>query len=306
MTTGARYHVEHVTRYVYLERVSTSQHLAYLRPRSLPSQRVLSHTLTIDPAPASRGERIDYFGNTVAHFTVLTPYVELRATSRSLVEVSPRARPVNLDSSPAWEDVRDSLRFQSGDAFDEAMELVCPSPFVETEQEIADLARLAFTARRPLLSAALELTRLIHHEFDFDPTATTVTTPVTRVLEGRKGVCQDFAHLELACLRSLGLSARYVSGYLLTDPPPGQPRLVGADASHAWLSIYCPGQGWVDLDPTNNLVPDVRHITLAWGRDYGDVSPLRGVVLGGGTEQELHVGVSVTPVDSQAAPATSD
>ena len=138
----------------------------------------------------------------------------------------------------------------------------------------------------------------IHREFTFDPGATTITTPVTRVLAERRGVCQDFAHLQIGCLRSLGLPARYVSGYLLTDPPPGQPRLVGADASHAWLSVCCPRLGWVDLDPTNDVLPSQRHVTLAWGRDYGDVSPLRGVVLGG-RAHTLHVGVSVTPAEEE-------
>jgi transglutaminase-like putative cysteine protease len=202
---------------------------------------------------------------------------------------------MNPYASPPWEAVRDALAYHAGDPFDPATELVCPSPYVAVDLELAQFAGAAFTPGRSLLAAAVDLMWRIHDEFVFDATATTITTPVTRVLTQRRGVCQDFAHFQIACLRSLGLSARYVSGYLLTDPPPGQPRLVGADASHAWLSVYCPVEGWVDLDPTNNLVPELRHVTLAWGRDYSDVSPLRGVVLGG-AEQSLHVGVSVTPV----------
>ena len=209
--------------------------------------------------------------------------------SHSVVEVSPREDVVDPDASPAWEDVR------SDDGFNVASEFRYPSPYVEPAPALAAFALESFTERRPLVAAAVALMHRIHDEFKFDPGSTTITTPATRVLEERHGVCQDFAHLEIACLRSLGLPARYVSGYLLTDPPPGQPRLVGADASHAWLSVWCPRNGWVDLDPTNAVLPDTRHVTIAWGRDYGDVSPLRGVVLGGG-HHELYVGVSVVPV----------
>jgi transglutaminase-like putative cysteine protease len=294
--SSVQYQVEHVTRYVYGDRIATSQHLAYLHPRTLDYQRVHWYELTIDPPPSTTSQRVDYFGNVADHFTILTPYLELRATSRSLVEISPRPHGVDPNVSPAWEDVRDALVYRPGAAFDPAVELVCASPYVGLEPELAAFAMAAFTPRRPLLAAAFDLMERINREFRFDTGATSITTPVTRVLTDRRGVCQDFAHLQIACLRSLGLSARYVSGYLLTDPPPGQPRLVGADASHAWLSVYCPVHGWVDLDPTNNLVPGLRHVTLAWGRDYGDVSPLRGVVLGG-AEQSLHVGVSVVPVE---------
>jgi transglutaminase-like putative cysteine protease len=205
------------------------------------------------------------------------------------VDVEPRPEPIDPESSPPWEEMC------GGGAFDEGTEFRYPSPYVEPAAVLAAFARRVFTGGRPLLSAAAALMHAIHDEFQFDPGATTITTPATRVLEERHGVCQDFAHLQIACLRSLGLPARYVSGYLLTDPPPGQPRLVGADASHAWLSVWCPRNGWVDLDPTNAVIPDSRHVSIAWGRDYGDVSPLRGVVLGGGSH-ELYVGVSVVPL----------
>jgi transglutaminase-like putative cysteine protease len=284
---GVVYQIDHETRYVHAGRVSTSQHVACLAPRELPRQRVRSHRMVVDPNPASQSRRTDCYGNTEDQFTILTPYSELRVVSHSAVEVLPRAE--MIDASPAWEDVR------SDGGFNAASEFRFASPYVEPAPPLEAFAREAFTERRPLVEAAVALMHRIHDEFQFDPGATTITTPATRVLEERHGVCQDFAHLQIACLRSLGLPARYVSGYLLTDPPPGQPRLVGADASHAWLSIWCPVNGWVDLDPTNAVLPDTRHVTIAWGRDYGDVSPLRGVVLGGGTH-ELYVGVSVVPV----------
>jgi len=160
---------------------------------------------------------------------------------------------------------------------------------------LAEYTAPSFTKERPLLEAVADLTGRIHRDFTFDRTATTVATPLQTVFRTRRGVCQDFAHLEIACLRSLGLAARYVSGYLESVPPPDQPRLTGADASHAWVSVFCPPVGWVDVDPTNDVLADERHVTVAWGRDYGDVSPLRGVILGGG-QHALHVGVSVVPV----------
>jgi len=287
-----RYRVEHLTRYKHAARASSSHHVAYLTPRLLPHQRILQHKVTVNPKAVDRIDRVDYFGNSVQHFSVLTPYRELEVGSDSVVEVSESDR-IDPDAGPPWEEARTDARpFQAG-----VSEFSYASPYVGTPAEIAAFARESFPAGRPLVPAVLDLTHRINRSFQFDPGATTITTSVTRVLELRQGVCQDFAHIEIACLRSLGLAARYVSGYLLTTPPPGQPRLQGADASHAWLSVHCPGWGWFDVDPTNDLVPDTRHITLAWGRDYGDVSPLRGVVLGGGPHT-LDVGVSVTPDDT--------
>jgi len=294
------YEVEHQTRYVHAGRVSTSRHLGYLTPRTLPQQAVHQHTIRIDPYPAEHVARVDVFGNSVTQFSILTSYTELDVTSRSLVEVWPRSasgRDVDPDVSLPWEDVRALGVFRANAPSDEAAEFRYRSPYIEPAAELADFARPSMTPGRPLLAAAIELMHRIHDEFRFDAGATSITTPVTRVLAERGGVCQDFAHLQIACLRSFGLAARYVSGYLLTDPPPGQPRLVGADASHAWLSVWCPPVGWVDLDPTNAVLPDDRHVTTAWGRDYGDVSPLRGVVLGSAAH-ELYVGVSVVPVET--------
>jgi transglutaminase-like putative cysteine protease len=271
-----------------------SQHVAYLTPRTLPHQSVRWHELVIEPAPAGHVQRIDYFGNGVDQFTILTPYDDMRVIARSVVEVSGTDRSIAGDSDVPWEVVHDELFYERGAPYEDAAEFSYPSPYAGTAPELAEFARQSFTPQRPLISAAVDLMHRIHEEFTFDPGSTSIATPVMRVLADRRGVCQDFAHLQIGCLRSLGLAARYVSGYLLTDPPAGQPRLVGADASHAWLSVWCPRMGWVDLDPTNDVRPSLRHVTLAWGRDYGDVSPLRGVVLGG-RDHTLRVGVSVTP-----------
>jgi transglutaminase-like putative cysteine protease len=305
MMTSVLYEVEHQTRYVHAGRVSTSRHLGYLTPRMLPRQAVHRHAINIDPCPADCATRGDVFGNSVTQFSILTPYTELGVISRSQVEVWPRSTSgleIDPEASLPWEDVRESGVFRANVPCDEAAEFRYRSPYIEPAAELADFARPSMTPGRPLLTAAIELMHRIHDEFRFDAGATSITTPVTRVLAERGGVCQDFAHLQIACLRSFGLAARYVSGYLLTDPPPGQPRLVGADASHAWLSVWCPPYGWVDLDPTNAVLPDERHVTTAWGRDYGDVSPLRGVVLGSAAH-ELYVGVSVVPVEAGPSPA---
>jgi transglutaminase-like putative cysteine protease len=290
------YQVEHETRYVHAGRASTSQHVACLQPRLSPYVTLHRHELSVDPAPGFTTTRVDYFGNVLHQFEILTPYRELRALSRSLVEVAPWRFAIDPAESPAWEDVRDADVFSPETPFDADVEFRYGSPYIDLDPALRAFARQSFPERRPMLVGAIDLMHRIHEDFRFDPSATTITTPLTRVLADRHGVCQDFAHLQIGCLRALGLPARYVSGYLLTDPPPGQARLVGADASHAWLSVKCPRFGWVDLDPTNDTLPEQRHVTVAWGRDYGDVSPLRGIVLGG-AHQVLHVGVSVIPVD---------
>src|SRR5262249_9025955 len=229
----------------------------------------------------------------VTYFTLEEEHRELSVTSISSVEISQSSHPQPQATAP-WEEARDSV---GGDGIDLTAALFrLDSPCVRRNNRLADYATVSFAPRRPLLEAALDLTSRIFHEFKFDATATSVSTPTMEVFEKRRGVCQDFAHLQIACLRSLGLVARYVSGYLLTDPRPGQPKLVGADATHAWLSIFCPGHGWVDLDPTNNVIPEMRHVTLAWGRDYGDVCPIKGVFLGGGSHW-MSVAVDVVPMN---------
>ena len=290
----ARYQIDHDTRYRYDSPVSTSQHMACLKPRELAFQRVRAHALTIEPEPAHVDERLDYFGNIVHRFQLLRPHVELAVRSSCLVELASRTTGLDIDGSPLWESVRRALAQPAGDMARDVATFAYASPHVIGAPEITRFARSSFPAGRPLVAGALDLMHRIHHEFAFDTTATSIATPVTRVLLERRGVCQDFAHFQIACLRSLGLAARYVSGYLLTDPPAGQPRLIGADASHAWVSVHCPVNGWVDLDPTNDVVADLRHVTIGWGRDYGDVSPLRGVLLGGAGHRLL-VGVSVVP-----------
>jgi transglutaminase-like putative cysteine protease len=289
----ASYQVEHLTRYVYASTVAASHHVAYLRPRQLPHQHVRAHRLEVEPAIAHGTQRTDFFGNVADHFQILTPHTELQVRAASLVDVDERSA-VDASISPPWQQVKASFE-QAGTA-PAIAQFVYPSPYAPIDPDVREYASASFTPERTLLEAAVHFMQRINAEFTFDPSATSVANPVDRVLAEQRGVCQDFAHLQVSGLRSLGLAARYVSGYLLTDPPRGQPRLIGADASHAWLAVYCPYHGWVDLDPTNGVIVGQRHVTLAWGRDYGDVSPLRGV-LTGGAEHTLEVGVSVIPVE---------
>jgi transglutaminase-like putative cysteine protease len=284
--SAVTYRVVHTTHYVYSEAVSVSHHLARVRPRAFPSQECLYHELTIEPGPAVVRSHQDYFGNTVTFFIVERAHSELTVQSVSNVKVHRREPPV-VEATLPWEEARDF------DALPlDALECLFESASIAASDAIAGYAHPSFPARRPLLEAIADLMRRIHTDFTFDPKATTVSTPLRDVLALRRGVCQDFARLAIACVRSQGLAARYVSGYLETVAPPGEPHLAGADASHAWLAVYCPGLGWVDADPTNNLFPSTTHVTLGWGRDYADVSPVRGVILGGG-QHSLHVSVDV-------------
>jgi transglutaminase-like putative cysteine protease len=280
------YDLTHVTTFEYDERVSVSHHVARMTPRSAARQAVLHHEWAFDPAPAVLREHHDVFGNVVAFFAVQQPHQRLSVTSRAAVDVAPPA-PLPAES-PAWDAVRDAL----ADAPLEVADFVADSPLVAAGPACAAYAAASFPPGRPIVEGAIDLTRRLHADLRFEAGVTTIATSVAEVFRQRAGVCQDFAHLQIACLRSLGLAARYVSGYLETSPPPGEPRLVGADASHAWVSIHVPGHGWLDVDPTNDRVPADRHVTLAWGRDYSDVSPIRGVILGGG-EQRTHVAVDL-------------
>ena len=293
----ARYHVIHETGYNYDSPVSLSRQQLHLTPRECPWQQSITHRLRIEPEPTFSHARFYHFGNPVSMFAIEAPHSSLVVRAESVIEVQPHLPANGLSASPPWESVRNALVYGAAPVLLEANRYRFESPYVRVKHEFNDFASHCFTPNRPLLEAVGALMSHIYNEFEFDPKATTVSTPVLKLLEERKGVCQDFAHLMLACLRSHGLAARYVSGYLLTKPPPGKPRMVGADASHAWISVYCPSAGgefWIDFDPTNNLMPDTEHITLAWGRDFGDVSPLRGVILGGDT-QEPEVAVTVTP-----------
>ena len=283
--------VVHRTAYHYGDTVTTSHHEARLTPRDSEVQRTLSHELAISPAPEARRRRFDYFGNRVVHFSLSEAHRSLEVVARSLVELNP-LRPPDLAATPSWESVRDLLaRDRRRDALD-AYAMVFDSPLVPAVAGVHEYAAPSFTPGRPLLEAVSELVERIHTEFTYDDRATEVSTALSEVLRLRRGVCQDFAHFAVACLRAHGLPARYVSGYLLTRPPPGKPKLVGADASHAWFATFVPEYGWVDFDPTNNVIPSGDHVTAAYGRDFSDVTPLRGVILGGG-QHKLVVAVDV-------------
>ena len=294
------YYVRHDTRYTYSQPVRLSHQMLRLTPRTLPWQTCSAHSINIAPEPQNLRMSLDSFGNPLQSFSIEIDHTEFKVLSESWVELSPRRRP---RSTPSWEQVRADLAYRAGrfllpDAL-EANRYLFESTHVRRRREFAQYASECFTPGMSLLDGIASLMLRIFNEFIFDPAATTVSTPVTEVFAGKRGVCQDFAHFMLSCLRSIGLAARYVSGYLLTEPPPGQKRLIGADASHAWVSVYCPGIGaqagaWIDADPTNGIFPDTSHITLGWGRDFLDVSPLRGVLIGGG-EQTMHVAVTVAP-----------
>lgn len=294
-----RYQVEHQTVYSYDIPVIQSQQLLHMMPRQTDFQQCVSYTLACEPPPAEQSRRQDFFGNHDDYFTILTPHQSLEVLSRFQVDVQPRPTMDALTQSPAWEQVQGMLQSQATQHLD-AAPFTYATAKVKCSDALASFARSCFTPQRPLLQAAMALTQHIYAEFEFDAQATDVSTPLDEVLTGRRGVCQDFAHLMIGAMRSLGLACRYVSGYILTHPPAGQPRLVGADASHAWVSVYCPVYGWVDFDPTNNCLVQSEHITVAWGRDFSDVSPMRGVVLGGGLQQ-LTVSVTVTPLDYATA-----
>jgi transglutaminase-like putative cysteine protease len=295
---SARYQVNHDTHYHYDSPVSLAKQLAHLWPRDCAWQRCEQRSLSISPEPTTRLDELDVFGNPLTRLAFERPHDELHVCAQLSVEVLPRA-PLDFSRSPAWEQTRAALCY-SGRAMAPALLEACryrfESPYVRLKKSFVEFSANCFAPGRPLLVGVQALMEKIFAEFIFDAEATQVATPLVQVLESRRGVCQDFAHLMLACLRSHGLPARYVSGYLLTQPPPGQPRLIGADASHAWVSVFCPELGWVDFDPTNNVQPGLEHITLAWGRDFSDVSPLRGVILGGGSH-DPDVQVTVLPLD---------
>ncbi len=286
------YAVTHRTTYTYQSDVSVSHHLAHLRPLALPRQEVLEYSLEITPEPAVHTHRLDFYETPTNFFTIQAPHPELVVTARSRVRVTAPALPAQ---TPAWETVRDACAREVLTDATVAGEFCFDSRHIAHSAAYGAYAAACFPAGHPLLDGLRDLTTRIFRDFKFDKRATTTATPLADVFKNRRGVCQDFAHMGIACLRSLGLPARYVSGYLETIPPPGKKRLVGADASHAWLAVWCPGYGWIDADPTNNLLPGDRHITVAWGRDFSDVSPLRGVVVGGG-EHELKVSVDVAPL----------
>lgn len=298
MTT---YCLRHTTRYEYDLPVVHAHHTARLRPRQLSHQRVVSSHLEVSPATSSLNEKVDYFGNLTDALEVSVTHEVFEVTSQSTVTTLPNPMSVQPPAGfISWEAAAEKL--DATEVYLREAELRFDSPLVRAHRVFKEYAATTFTTGRDLVECVLELNRRIHEDFIYEPAATDVSTPLGQVMRQRRGVCQDFAHVAVACLRSVGLAARYVSGYLETIPPEGKQRLVGADASHAWAAVFVPGQGWLDFDPTNNVLPSERHIWVAWGRDFSDVSPLKGVVLGGGAHR-LTVGVDVAPVVIARAPA---
>lgn len=294
---SARYYVSHLTEYDYGRPVAHGRHVLHLTPRSVPWQTTVSHEIDVTPAAAERQCACDAFGNPTQTLVLNHPHSGLAVHARSWVDVSPRPE-LASEATAGWRAVRDRLTFRAGHppdgAAQDASRFLFESRHVRVKRELAEWATDCFARDEALLDSVRRLNARIHDDFIFDPDATHIATPVMTVLKNRRGVCQDFAHLMLSALRSIGLAARYMSGYLLTTPPLGSARLVGADASHAWVAVWCPGAGWVEFDPTNGVEAGIGHITLGWGRDFGDVTPLRGVIVGGG-EHTPNIEVSVVP-----------
>ena len=303
-----KYRVVHRTEYVYGITVSQCHNLAHLRPRNLPAQQCLGHRLQIDPLPLDLAEHEDFFGNHVSYFSITQPHRTLTVTATSEVQLDIGSGQLALDRDMPWDEVRARLAQPLTENTRENRQFVLDSPFAVAAPELAAYAAASFPPGRPLLEAVRELMQRVHQEFTYDSGFSTVSTPLAEVFSSRRGVCQDFAHLAIASLRSLGLAARYVSGYLETLPPPGQPKQQGADESHAWFSVYLPDVGWHDFDPTNNQVPLDQHVTTAWGRDYADVTPLKGVIFGGDPGHQPRVSVDMTRLpeaDAAANPSIS-
>jgi transglutaminase-like putative cysteine protease len=298
------YRIVHCTNYRYNAPVSRCRNEAHLRPRDTATQHCVANDLVVEPTPTSWTERTDFYGNPVASFAVDGPFQVLTVTSTSSVSVSESDREPLPPARQQWEEVRDLLASDLSPPFLAAREFCFESPLVPHSSNVRTYAEPSFVPGRLLVDAVAELTERIFIDFLYDPGFTTVTTPLEDVLRFRRGVCQDFAHLAIGCLRSMGLAARYVSGYLETAPPTGGRRMVGADASHAWPSVFIPGWGWLDVDPTNDQIVGPTYVTTAWGRDYADVTPLKGIVFGGGDSHLLNVSVDVTRslVDPELSP----
>jgi transglutaminase-like putative cysteine protease len=300
---SATYRVTHRTEYTYEQDVSTSYGQLHLLPRELPGQRCRTAEVRVSPIPEDFHERLDYFGNRVSYFAIHHPHRALIVTADSIVEVQERPEVSSLLAEMPWDAVRDAVA--AGEVEDplDAAQYTLDSARVARSERYAEYAAGSFTAGRPLLDAVVSLMDRIHADFDYKPGSTSVSSALADVFEQRAGVCQDFAHLGIACLRSVGLPARYVSGYIETDPPPGRPKLIGVDGSHAWLSVLVPQGGWLDLDPTNNQLVGDRYVVTAYGRDYSDVPPLNGVIYTDGKTDSLRVVVDVVAVDGADSPA---
>lgn len=285
------YRIAHLTKYEYSGKVSVSYGRAHLLPRGMSGQVVVTSAVTVEPGADELRSHVDFFGNLSTYYAVRSAHRALRVTATSDVRVDRRTPAAAELDRHTWESVR---KLASDDV--DARAFILRSPLVSPDPAVRDYAATTFTPGRPLGSALTELAGRIYADFEYVSGSTTVRTTLAEVLQRRQGVCQDFAHLAVGCLRSVGLPARYVSGYLETMPPPGQPKLLGADASHAWVAMYLPGTGWVELDPTNNQFVDSRYIVAGWGRDYSDVPPLKGVIMTKAKKSTLTVSVDVTRI----------
>lgn len=289
-----RYQVIHRTEYEYSDTANVCHNIAHISPRPDASQQCNSHYLSVVPQPSVLEEMTDHFGNRLYYFSIEKPHKSMVVTATSVVDVARTTKPPPFSASP-WRDMTDSLKKLPDTETMLVKEFILESPMIPHIDEIAAFARPSFETHKSLLDAATDLMRRIYHEFTYDPTFTTLATPLRDVVLHKRGVCQDFAHLAIGALRSQGIAARYVSGYMETLPPAGKGKLIGTDASHAWLSVFVPDAGWIDFDPTNNKIPDQRYIVLGWGRDYSDVPPLKGVIFGGGTPK-MKVAVDVEAI----------
>jgi transglutaminase-like putative cysteine protease len=299
-------HVVHETSYRYRPAVDTAHHVVHLKPANTNAQQLLGYQLQIEPPPALLREQLDVYGNTRASFSFQSAHDQLTVVADSMINTTPDPLARNLSAAPQlmtpWEQVRERFRYRAGALYDAASEFLFASPYVPRDDAFTEFGQESFTSGRPLLDAAGALMTQIHTRMTYESESTEVNTLALDALKQGKGVCQDFAHIMVACCRAMGLPARYVSGYMLTSPPPGQPRLIGSDASHAWASVYFPGEDaqggrWLDFDPTNDRAPGEDYVTLATGRDFLDVSPMRGVIRGG-SRHKLRVAVTVEPVES--------
>lgn len=288
--------IHHSTSYTYYEPVSLCHNRAMLFPRNLPGQTIRSRQINIIPEPLVMDEYLDAFGNTVLYFAIQEEHKNLTVQIQTIVERSiPLLTENEAINALTWEDAVEAMN-ESNTPAQEARQFIPATPLTEANENLFEFMQSSFSPKKPLIAATRELTHQIFTHFKFTSGFTTITTPVSEVMASKKGVCQDFAHLAISALRMLGLAARYVSGYLETIPPPGQPKLMGVDASHAWFSVYVPNWGWMDFDPTNDLVPGLQHVTVGWGRDYTDVTPLKGVILSSGPHS-LAVKVDVSRIE---------
>lgn len=292
-------HIVHETRYRYTPAVENAHHMVYLQPACNRAQKLLDHTLHVNPAPAQISGAVDVYGNARSYFSLQTAHAHLSVVAESVVSTTAASPLPAAGASTPWERVRDRFRYRAGAGYDSASEFLFASPYIPRDDAFIDFAQPSFVPGRPLPEAAHALMRSIHTQMTYESESTEVNTPTLEALKQGKGVCQDFAHIMVACCRAMGLPARYVSGYMLTHPPPGHARLRGCDASHAWASVYCPDLGqWLDFDPTNDRTPGEDYVTLATGRDFLDVSPMRGVIRGG-ARHTLEVAVTVEPLPAQ-------